>query len=116
MRIGPRFSVRTLFVMLTLICAYLACWGPTRRYAASLEGKSPLINKPDTAITVAFGPKTAGAPAPLLIYQDEIVFLKPRTININAKRKRIYYLWLFGPTFRIPFESDSNEPMTLIID
>ena len=26
----PRFSVRVLLIVLTLICAYLACWKPTK--------------------------------------------------------------------------------------
>jgi hypothetical protein len=27
----PRFSVRTLVVVVTLVCCYAACWGPTKR-------------------------------------------------------------------------------------
>ena len=26
----PTFSVRTLVVMVTLVCCYVACWGPTK--------------------------------------------------------------------------------------
>jgi len=26
----PRFSVRTLVVLVTLVCCYAACWGPTK--------------------------------------------------------------------------------------
>ncbi len=27
----PRWSVRMLLIVVTLVCAYLACWGPTKR-------------------------------------------------------------------------------------
>ncbi len=26
----PRFSVRTLVILVTLVCCYAACWGPTK--------------------------------------------------------------------------------------
>lgn len=29
-RFRPRFSIRTLIIVVTLICCYAACWGPTK--------------------------------------------------------------------------------------
>ncbi len=37
MRVYPRFSVRTLAIFVTLACAYFACWGPTKRPAATRQ-------------------------------------------------------------------------------
>ena len=28
-RFRPKFSVRTLVILVTLVCCYAACWGPT---------------------------------------------------------------------------------------
>jgi hypothetical protein len=28
----PRFSIRTLVIVVTLVCCYAACWGPTKRW------------------------------------------------------------------------------------
>ena len=42
----PRFSVRTLVILLTLVCCYAACWGPTKRHGVDdVWGRSVVPKK-----------------------------------------------------------------------
>jgi hypothetical protein len=95
----PRFSVRTLVVVVTLVCAYAACWGPTKRQGvADINGLWP--KGASTA-------QDASPVLPLLIKGDENRpgvggmggYSPPQTI-------RRYYFWFFGYVAKLPYERE----------
>src|SRR5687767_11817077 len=106
----PRFSLRALGIFVTLVCAYFASWGPTKREAARFNGQ--LIKKRDNTIVEPFTTVSsdgvilvidAKSPAPLFIYRAEMSPVSP-AIQIR------YYLWLFGTTFKLPYEGEWQPP------
>jgi hypothetical protein len=95
MRFRPRFSVRTLAVVVTLVCAYFGAWAATKRYGVpAVPAKFPV--EEDTGIIAA------GSPTPCLVWRDEF-----RMKEGGLRRK--YYLWLFGPTVKLPFDSKPSS-------
>ena len=100
----PRFSLRTFAIIVTLVCGYFACWGPTQR-AAEQSANFTFHFVPDMGtIHISGHPHArriviATAPVPLIIRADEV------DINPRFACPRRYYLWLFGTQFKLPFES-----------
>lgn len=81
----PKFSVRTLVVVVTLLCCYAACWGPTKRWGVDdVVYRGWLPN--DVSVN-------ASAVAPLIVAEDFIE---------QAKITRGYYLWFFGYVVELP--------------
>jgi hypothetical protein len=81
----PRFSVRTLFIVVALVCTYLGCWEATKRRGCSQLPQS-------------------WSPAPLLICSDGYRSSKANMGIVSANVLypcRNYDLWLFGPKMRI---------------
>lgn len=116
MKFRPRFSVRTLAIFVTLVCAYFAAWEATKRwgipdstvdiprtgsgYTVRQPTKGRLIHTRNTGVAAVI---TAGSPAPFVIRTEELV------VDVEVGRiKHVmrYYLWFFGPTIKLPFESD----------
>ena len=109
----PRFSIRTLVILVTLVCCYAACWGPTktrgvedvtrdvsgvfRRSKSSEWVREDL----DPIFTPEFLFRDVSATMPLLIGIDESdlgewIASTPRT--------RHYYFWFFGYVAKLPYE------------
>ena len=104
----PRFSLRTLVILVTLVCCYAACWGPTKRQGVAdvtdrIEGEfyySPPLNiagKQDmrarSSVVVPF------------VVQHEY---------LNGTREN--YFWFFGYVARLSYEQEveyqsSSEPV-----
>jgi hypothetical protein len=82
-----------LLIVVTLICAYLACWGPTKRAAVA---KRPV--------------GSAGSVAPLVIYQDELTLESPPGGKLGMGATRRYYLWLFDYEIKLPMEKNVPIP------
>jgi hypothetical protein len=93
----PRFTIRTLAIVVTLVCAYLACWMPTRREAARIgspENPTPWFNSDaGRACTII---DNAYSPVPFGVSQVE---WEPEA---STKVKRQYYLWFFGHKRPLP--------------
>jgi hypothetical protein len=88
-RIRLRFSLRTLAVFVTLVCAYFGVWEATKRYGLGRGIESWGCDQ--------------SSPLPLVIANDEHYFC------LNGGRPGIhrqYYIWLLGPQFKLPWESD----------
>ena len=93
----PRFSLRTLVVLVTLMCCYAACWGPTKRQGAS-----------------DIGSRLSGASAyhPTLTRQMVLAYniepLVPLVVGVTEPfaRTRHYYFWFFGYGAKLPYERD----------
>jgi hypothetical protein len=81
----PRFSLRTLAIIVTLVCAYIAALEATERYGANAPG--PIDNGFDL-LAREF------APMPFVVCRTYLY-----------RRNSEYYLWLFGPRIKLPFES-----------
>ena len=91
----PRFSIRTLVIIVTLVCCYAACWGPTKRQGvASLAAEYELTDEP----FYHGGPRGifhTSAVAPFLVVQDE---------DFRDSLTRCYYFWFFGYVAKLPYE------------
>ena len=89
----PRFSVRTLVIVVTLVCCYAACWGPTKRHGvAALAHEYELTD--DVRYSGTVGIFHTSAAAPLIVRQDEDFFMDCLT--------RRYYFWFFGYVAKRP--------------
>jgi len=91
----PRISVRTLAVVVTLVCAYFGCWEITKRHGvAAIAYEYELTGN----IVAHWGPTGifhTSAAAPLIVRQDE---------NFSEHLSRRYYFWFFGYVAKLPYE------------
>jgi hypothetical protein len=80
----PRFSLRTLAIVVTLVCAYFGAWEATKRWGIAQLPHSD-------------GYPQKYSPLPFVVTEVGIFASMWRGPN------RRYHLWL-GPTIRLPFE------------
>ncbi len=99
MRFRPRFSVRTLAVFVTLVCAYFGAWEATKRYGVP-DPDWPCFPPPDYKHEKIVS--YADCPTPFILGRDEFYIDSGEHLHF-ARR---YYLWLFGPEFKLPYESE----------
>jgi hypothetical protein len=103
MKFRPRFSVRTLAIVVTLVCAYFAAWEATKEYGIGLPTPWDY---------------SSHSPIPLLIVEDDASDMSYAVSANNTLRTsgpRRYYIWLFGPRIKLPFESTWVESVALPI-
>lgn len=87
-RFRPRFSIRTLAILVTLVCAYFGAWEATKRWGVE---KPPVYSK---------------SPAPFLVYSakrdpiSDIETIDGSPISDDQLPRR-YYIWLFGLRFEL---------------
>ena len=96
MRFRPRFSIRTLAIFVTLVCAYFGAWEATKRYGLE-RGLSDDLDMP----------LREESPAPFIVLQSGS-FEGPRKKLSNpyraiSTRTRIY-IWFFGLKIKFPLE------------
>jgi hypothetical protein len=105
----PHFSVRTMAIFVTLVCAYFACWEATKRHAKKLGGlKSQISDELQVKIV------RASSSAPLVIREELGWSYWPRGIGeggVFPDRSVRYSVWLFGPKFAIPFVGTNPGPL-----
>jgi hypothetical protein len=93
-----RFSVRTLGIVVTLVCIYFGLWEATKRYGVVEESKAEFRSAP---------PATNGKHWQLIVVESGGESSPmPLVIRRNAEHgdeKSQYYLWLFGPKIKLPF-------------
>ena len=130
MKFRPRFSVRTLAIFVTLVCAYFAAWEATK-HAVTQHGYKVLLtdgterrvqdrNRHFHELTAELeqlqyeltmaghGDCTIAAyaksPAPLIMSRMEVrVDLRSRGPGNTPTYP--CYVWLFGPMVKLPFDS-----------
>ena len=83
-RFRPRFSIRTLAIVVTLVCMYAACWGPTKR-----EGVNLVATSGRQGCTIS---RSAVAPLVVAIHESD--------------GKQRYYFWFFGYVAKLPWERE----------
>jgi len=92
--------MQLLLIAVALICAYLACWGSTKKRAYQCITTQGFIFSPPGWEQQPLGKESwvedAASPLPLIISQDEM--------NDDWSKSRRYYAWVFGPAFKLPFE------------
>ena len=88
-RWGPRFSVRTLVIVVTLVCCYAACWGPTK--TRGVEDVALFVGSAERSYVQVW---TTFAAAPLVVRADHFVGISH------------YYFWFFGYVAKLPYERD----------
>ena len=114
----PRFSVRTLAILVTLVCVYFGAWEITKSSARrqfpffeSFDGevlfpfKPPLSDRQLAILAEENNYRTvlhAESVVPLMIARYERDWVGAPPARNYAKR---YYLWLFGFKVRLPFET-----------
>jgi hypothetical protein len=110
-RLRPRYSIRTLGIAVTLICSYFGAWEATKRYglaprlrhAKSLSRTSVWLETESRPLECQLS-----CPLPLVIAQDEyFVYLN----GLKPGTHRRYYLWLFGPQWKLPWESEWEDEL-----
>ena len=117
----PRFSVRTLAIVVTLVCCYAACWGPTKS-----RGVSDVELDAEESLLIA---AEATSVAPLVVvvqgYQLKLLWGRTRVMEDSPYRRR-YYFWFFGYVAKLPYErellpgfvstfSGNTEPAVLVV-
>lgn len=95
MRFRPHLSVRTLAIVVTLVCACFGTWEPTKNWAAS-DIEEAFIR--DTGL----GAQSVHAVAPLFLIADEGYYLH----ETDGIRLRHYYFWVPGCAAKLPFVSN----------
>jgi hypothetical protein len=106
----PRFSVRTLVIVVTLVCCYAACWGPTKTQGVQdvlhrISGVSrehyivAVTTKTRSGNNICYGDATARLP--LL---TEVLVIEYTTVEDVFTRR--YYFWFFGYVAKLPFERE----------
>src|SRR5688500_4247346 len=101
-----RFTLRSLAIVVTLVCAYFGSWPLTRKYG--VPQYIPIIPRWQTKKEYL---ANADSPAPLIVRQDFIGFEKPATIRgLEATAfKRRYYIWLGVTKIGLPYETSWSD-------
>ena len=92
----PTFSVRTLVVVVTLVCCYLGLWETTKR-----RGTSDVLAK-----TLKYDVK---AIAPLLVATGETKLSDGHVTYTPDTPIRRYYFWFFGYVAKLPYERELSS-------
>jgi len=72
----PRFSLRTLVVLITLVCCYAACWGPTK--TKGVRDAFEHVRGPQSRFYFRAHPSPAKAIVPLIVSMDQEWWMAPR--------------------------------------
>lgn len=96
----PKFSVRTSVIVITLVCCYAACWGPTKKQGN--EDVSAFLTKRNYDIPVRSEPI---APLLLRLRLVEVNIFSTASPRSSALVSHdTFYLWLFGYVVPLPYE------------
>jgi hypothetical protein len=85
-----QFTVRSLAIFVTLVCAYLGAWEVTKRYGVA----PPFARAGDSGGRISAADEYS--PMPFIVREEELA-----NIGCILYRKQTYYLWLCGPKFPI---------------
>jgi hypothetical protein len=84
-----------LAILVTLVCCYAACWGPTKTRGIA-DVHLHIVER------TSEDPVLLWATAPLIVGVGETKLDFPRPISI----RRCYYLWFFGNVAKLPYEHE----------
>ena len=104
MRFRPRFTVRTLAIVVTLVCAYFGAWELTQRCGSEPpHSRTVYIESQEKPIILWESPEYS--PAAFIIRRQEWDYI---SLDM-ATEKYCYYLWLFGVRYKLPFQSKWHD-------
>src|SRR5690349_9246684 len=89
MKFRTRFSVRTLAIVVTLVCAYFGAWEATKEWGVPPPRGTWASNSFMKAIVYS------NSPGPFIV----------RKYVVQGTERVEYYFWFFWPEFKLPFES-----------
>jgi hypothetical protein len=92
--IRPRFSIRTLLVVVTLWAAYFGCWRMTKRWGRDHRILEDVYFGRSTDLGTAYPREFDSSPAPFVLRRSATV-LRRSTIVCYIHE---YHLWFFGYT------------------
>ncbi len=94
----PKFSIRTLIVIVTFVCCYAACWGPTKS-----DGVQDVYRHANPELGVFDGSNdwsSTSAAVPLVVEVEQY----------KGPDHRECYFWFFGCVVKLPFEGEIDLP------
>lgn len=98
-RFRPRFTVRTLAIVVTLVCTYFGTWEATKKQIHE-----------EQQFERAFWPgmsRNYNSPMPFVIRQvNSQTYYLSSFEPTEVRRDSEYYLWLCGPKIKLPFGSE----------
>lgn len=100
-RFRPRFTIRTLTIVVTLVCVYAACWGPTKTWGVR-DVATKMQNTRETEPV-----------APLILTAEHGSWVDvgdQRSVWIRPLSRRRYYFWFFGFVVKLPYERGIHWP------
>lgn len=111
MTLRPRFSLRTLAIVVTLVCAYFGAWGLVKDRVLSNLRKAEMSRgrQKEERQGVNYKLETQ-----LIDIQARIPFLLERSIReyhfhptfrYSTIGMRRYYVWILGSEFKLPYET-----------
>jgi hypothetical protein len=99
----PRFNLRTLAIVMTLICAYFAAWEVTKRYGFPRINVWYQVSDDERAM-----PSSVRSPIPFIVVTVEVIkYPDPAKAKPSRSRER-WYLWLGDKLVR--FRDDDWTP------
>lgn len=97
-RSWPRFTVRTFVIAVTLVCAYVACWGPTKTWGVTDVKR------------FRYGDI---APPPLHMAGSDTTAYLPLVVKVENLSGSDFYLWFFGYIAKLPYEYRRDYPLNV---
>jgi hypothetical protein len=93
-----------LVILITLVCCYAACWGPTKRQGVDDVWLSVVFLAKTTHPGNPSGPErfNTSVTAPLVVGIDRSHY----TPAWNFQTERHYYFWFFGYVAKLPYERE----------
>jgi hypothetical protein len=79
----PRFSVRTLLIVVTLVCVYFGAWKATKQWGC------PQV------LGMYWDGTSTSSPMPFVVVRTVVVAKESNGVH-RLGTDRTYYLWLFG--------------------
>jgi len=105
----PTFSLKTLSIVVTMVCCYVACWGPTKSQGEEDVFRYEFGITDEDSLGTEWIRSTSDTKAaiPLVVEVDSGELALWSTTN---PPRRHFYFWFFGYVTKLPFELDAEPP------